>query len=599
MPRSELRRDTSAVAATTAQVPPPLSKKRRILIWTLVVLASVIALVSILTTWVNRQMLDNSAWNRATTQVIEDPKVQASIATYTVDQLYENINVAQALANRLPPTLQPLAPTLAGALQQPATRAVTGALTRPRIQQLFIQVSAIAHQKLVNVLENKTGYGISTGNGDVTLNLHQFVVEIGTELGIPQDALAKLPNKAGTITLMRSDQLSAAQAGIQAVRVLSVWLLVAVLALYGIAIWLARGARRATLRNAGVGFALVGLLVLVLRRLLGNYITTSLASPGYQPATHRLWLIGTSILGQIGAAALLYGAIAVLGAVLAGPSSPAVWLRQRLAPVLNERQGIVWGAVAFVYLLLILWGGTHALRVWWGILLIGGLIALGVVALRRQTLQEFPPGGGGSRARCGRRPPTTSPRPPSEAGALEKGAFGMEQAQVAGTWTRPGRAAPRSGGSAHPGVALGDLRPRRLPLRLHDRGGDVDPGGLVCLARRPVRGDGRGHRHGWWRVRNIGLARPVRGVGVVAFVHPENTFKALASIFAFYLLLRGTFDIVVAILVARCRALVGRPVSGPCRSCSHSGRPATSRTRPSCWWSGWARRHSPMASCRS
>jgi hypothetical protein len=408
MPRNELRRDTPAVAAKTAQAPAPLSKKRRILVWTLVVLASVIALVSILTTWVNRQMLDNSAWNRATTQVIEDPQVQASIATYTVDQLYENINVAQALANRLPPTLQPLAPTLAGALQQPATRAVTGALTRPRIQQLFIQVSAIAHQKLVNVLENKTGYGISTGNGDVTLNLHQFVVEIGTELGIPQDALAKLPNKAGTITLMRSDQLSAAQAGIQAVRVLSVWLLVAVLALYGIAIWLARGARRATLRNAGVGFALVGLLVLVLRRLLGNYITTSLASPGYQPATHRLWLIGTSILGQIGAAALLYGAIAVLGAVLAGPSSPAVWLRQRLAPVLNERQGIVWGVVAFVYLLLILWGGTHALRVWWGILLIGGLIALGVVALRRQTLQEFPSGAAAVPAVAGG-PPTHEP----------------------------------------------------------------------------------------------------------------------------------------------------------------------------------------------
>jgi hypothetical protein len=380
------------VAAKTAQTPAPLSKKRRILIWTLVVGASVIALVSILTTWVNRQMLDNSAWNKATTQVIEDPQVQSSIATYTVNQLYENINVAQALANRLPPTLQPLAPTLAGALQQPATRSVTGALTRPRIQQLFIQVSAIAHQKLVNVLENKTGHGISTGNGDVTLDLHQFVVEIGTEIGIPQDALAKLPNKAGTITLMRSDQLSAAQTGIQAVRVLSVWLLVAVFALYGIAIWLARGARRATLRNAGLGLALVGLLVLVLRTLLGNYLVSSLASPGYEHATHRLWLIGTSLLGQIGSATLLYGLVAAFGAILAGPTRIATRLRGWLAPVLNEQPAAAWGAVAFLYLLAILWGGTHALRVWWGILLLGGLIAFGMVALRRETLREFPAG---------------------------------------------------------------------------------------------------------------------------------------------------------------------------------------------------------------
>jgi hypothetical protein len=393
------------MAKGTSTAGAPRSRKRRILVWTLVVLASVLALVSILTTFVNRQMLDNTAWNKATTQVIEDPKVQASIATYTIDQLYGNVNVAKALQQRLPPNLQPLAAPLAGALEQPATQGVQHLLQRPRFQQVFIQASAIAHEKLVNVLENKTGHGIQTGNGVVTLDLHQLVVEIATQLGLPSSAIAKLPNKAGTITLMKSSQLSAAQAGIQAVRVLSVWLLVAVLFLYGLAIYLARGARRATLRNAGVGFALVGLLVLVLRHLLGNYITTSLASPGYQPATHRLWLIGTSVLGQIGAAVLLYGVVALLAAVLAGPTQPATWLRRKLAPVLNERQGIVWGALGFVYLLLLLWAPTHALRVWWGILLLAGLIALGVVALRRQTLREFPPGAA-NEAPTGARPPS-------------------------------------------------------------------------------------------------------------------------------------------------------------------------------------------------
>jgi hypothetical protein len=406
--------DTAAVVAPTAQAPAPLSRKRRIVVWTLVVLASVIALVSILTTWVNRQMLDNTAWDKATTQVIQDPQVQTAIATYTINQLYANINVGQALSDRLPPNLKQLGPPLAGALEQPATQGVALLLQRPRVQQLFIKASSIAHQKLVNVLEDKTGYGISTGNGVVTLNIHEMIVEVGTELGIPQSALAKLPATAGTLTLMKSSQLSAAQTGIRAVHVLSVWLLVAVLALYGVAIWLARGARRATLRNAGIGLALVGLLTLVLRQLLGNYITSSLAKPGYEPATHRLWLIGTSILGQIGAAALLYGAIAALGAVFAGPTAPAVWLRQRLAPVLNERQGIVWGVVSFVYLLLILWGGTHALRTWWGILLLAGLIAAGVVALRRQTLQEFPSAPTLEPATAGPTPSTPDPPEPAQ-----------------------------------------------------------------------------------------------------------------------------------------------------------------------------------------
>jgi hypothetical protein len=368
------------------------SRGRRITVWVLVVLASVLLLVAILTTWVKRQMLDNTAWNKATTQVIQDPKVQSSLATFTVNQIYENINVGQALANRLPPNLQRLGPPIAGALQAPATQGVKLLLERPRVQQAFLTASAVAHEKLVNVLENKTGHGISTGNGVVTLNLHELVVEVATALGLPANAIAQLPANTGTVTLLKSDQLSAAQTGVQAIRTLSVWLFVAVLFLYGLAIYLARTSRRATVRNAGIAFAVVGLLVLIIRRLLGNYIVTSLAAPSYQPATHRLWLIGTAILGQIGYAIVLYGVIATLGAVFAGPTRPAVWLRSRLAPILNNSPGIVWGSVAFIYLLAILWGGTHALRTWWGILLLGGLIALGLWALRRETLKEFPPG---------------------------------------------------------------------------------------------------------------------------------------------------------------------------------------------------------------
>jgi hypothetical protein len=374
-----------AASATVA----PLSRGRRITVWTLVVVATVLTLVAILTTWVNRQMLDNTAWNKATTQVVQDPEVQAAIATFAVNELYTKVDVPKAFEQRLPNTLKPLAAPLANALEQPLTLGVKRLIERPRFQQLFIQASAVAHEKLVNVLEDKTGHGISTGNGVVTLNLHELLVELGTQLGLPADALARVPD-AGTITLMKSDQLAAAQTGIRLVHVLSVWLLVGVLFLYGLAIYLAHGARRATLRNAAVGFALVGVVTLLLRHFLGNYITDALASPGYQPATHRLWLIGTSILGQIGGAVLLYGVIAWAGAVFAGPTSVAVRLRRHLAPTLNERQGIVWGTVGVIYLFAILWGGTHALRTWWGVLLLAALIAIGVVALRRQSLTEFP-----------------------------------------------------------------------------------------------------------------------------------------------------------------------------------------------------------------
>ena len=85
---------------------------------------------------------------------------------------------------------------------------------------------------------------------------------------------------------------------------------------------------------------------------------------------------------------MIYGAVMVLGAVLAGPQHAAVAVRRRIAPVLNERPAIVWSGVAVVYLVLIAWGPTHALRTLWGIALLGALIAAGIVALRHQTLRE-------------------------------------------------------------------------------------------------------------------------------------------------------------------------------------------------------------------
>jgi uncharacterized membrane protein HdeD (DUF308 family) len=75
--------------------------------------------------------------------------------------------------------------------------------------------------------------------------------------------------------------------------------------------------------------------------------------------------------------------------------------------------------------------------------------------------------------------------------------------------------------------------------------------GCVCLAGALFEAIAAFATHGWWRLANIGLAIVFAIIGVVAFVHPQNTFEALATIFAFFLLIRGTFEVVVAILLRR------------------------------------------------
>jgi hypothetical protein len=365
-------------------------RRRPVLVWTLIVVASLIGLASIMTTWVHRQVLDNQSWKDASAELIQDQQVRDAVSVFLVNELYDNVDVATELEARLPDNLKPLAGTVAGALRQPATDAVERLLDAPRVQQLWINANAVAQQKLVNVLEDKTGHGISTGDGVVTLDLGELVTELGTELGLPASALAKIPPDTGVITVMRSDRLSAAQAAVQGVRVLSTALLVLVLALYGLAIYLAHGQRRQTLRNIAYAFVLIGLTVLVVRRVAGSYAVDALTSPTGEQAGTRAWLIGSEILAQIGWATILYGVIALVGAILAGPTSSATTIRRRIAPVLNEHPGVASAGVAVMFLLLVAWGPTHALRTGWGILLLGALLAIGVVALRRQTLRELP-----------------------------------------------------------------------------------------------------------------------------------------------------------------------------------------------------------------
>jgi uncharacterized membrane protein HdeD (DUF308 family) len=56
---------------------------------------------------------------------------------------------------------------------------------------------------------------------------------------------------------------------------------------------------------------------------------------------------------------------------------------------------------------------------------------------------------------------------------------------------------------------------------------------------------------GWWKILHGLLAVVFIVAGVVAFVHPGDTFRALAAVFSFFLIFAGTFDIIESISIRR------------------------------------------------
>lgn len=73
--------------------------------------------------------------------------------------------------------------------------------------------------------------------------------------------------------------------------------------------------------------------------------------------------------------------------------------------------------------------------------------------------------------------------------------------------------------------------------------------GVACLGAAAFELAAVPASEGLWRVGRVALAIGFAIVGIVAFASPGDSFDALAAIFAFYLLLRGLFEVGAALLV--------------------------------------------------
>jgi putative oligomerization/nucleic acid binding protein len=361
----------------------------------LVAVGTLLALLAILSVWFSRQVLETDQWTKTSSKLLADPAVQTVLSGYLVDQLYANVDVAAQLQSALPPRAQALAGPAAAALRQGADQVARQALQRPRVQLAWEQANRTAHQQLVRVIDGG-GSSVSTNGGVVTLNLKTMLTEIAGRTGVGSKAVAKIPDSAASITILRSNQLRAAQTAARVLKPLAALIVVLMLVCFGAAIWLAADRRREILRACGWGLMFAGALALVVRSIGRGTITDQLGTTeAVKPAISATWNIGTSLLVGVAVATIAYGALIVFGAWLAGPTTLAVRLRRAIAPYLDDLR-IVYGVVAAVILLVLLWGPTEATRRALPAIALIVLLLIGVEVFRRRTVAEFPDAERGS-----------------------------------------------------------------------------------------------------------------------------------------------------------------------------------------------------------
>ena len=356
-------------------------RQHRGIVWTLILLASITGLIAVFAVWAKRQVLETDTWTDTSSKLLEDPEIRQAVADNITDAIFTNVDVQAELQAKLPPDLQGLAGPVTGGLRGLSENLADKALQRPRVQLLWEEANRNAQQTLIRVIEDDSGE-------TVTLDLGTIVDDVGWQTGL--DLAGKLPPDAGQITIIKPDELTAVQDGVKLLKTLAYVLPFLSLALFGIAIYLARGWRREALRTVGICFIGIGIGVLFVRGLVGNAVTSSLTSTaGAEPAVDDTWSIGTSLLEDGGGAMIFYGLIILIGAWLAGPRGLARDARRAIAPVL-ERRTVAYSALVAILLLLFWWSPTPGFQRLGPSIVLILLFVIGLEFLRRQAIKDFP-----------------------------------------------------------------------------------------------------------------------------------------------------------------------------------------------------------------
>jgi hypothetical protein len=355
------------------------------LAYALVGVACLLALVVSMSVWVNRQLLDTDVWVDQSARMLQNEDVRHAVALRLVDAAYSQGDVENRLEQVLPPRLEGLAPQISGALRPAAVDAAEMLLERPRVQALWEEANRVAHSRVVSILEGNEGRIVTTGGGNVELQVGQIVSRLRAELGLTGDG--RVPPDA-SITIMQSDDLKAAQTYVQVIKVVSVFASILVVALLALAVWLAEGSRRNVVRAAAWGLLAVGLILLVVRRLAGDAVIDAIATPQGEPAAREVWTLSTSLLRDLGLELVAIGIVGLLWALIAGGTRGGVWLRGLVAPTLRQRPALAFGVVLVAFVLLLLWGPIGAPRALLGTVVILAAAVIGTEALRRQVVAE-------------------------------------------------------------------------------------------------------------------------------------------------------------------------------------------------------------------
>jgi hypothetical protein len=331
----------AATGAGTVAVPrkPRAHKTRRITAWVLVVLASLLIPISVISVWAIRTVTNTDKYVEtmaplATNQVIVD-----HLATKATDKLFSTHVVQDKVTNALPPKAKPIVQPLVNQLHDYVHGVALKVFESPKFGQLWNTLNRHSHAAVIDVLTGKqTALTKKFEKGgqivvNVTPALNNVIDKLnsrGVTYFNPLKPILTTGSGLG-VTILSRQQVSKFSGFFNLIVKLKWVIPIAslLLAILGIAIAVEH---RKTLLRMAVGVALVSLLILAglslgritfLNQAAGHSFDRQVAASVWDTL---LRFLKTDLRWTV-----LISVLVAFGAWLAGPARYAVWIRSTVA----------------------------------------------------------------------------------------------------------------------------------------------------------------------------------------------------------------------------------------------------------------------------
>jgi len=356
---------------TKVEAEPPAGPKRTrgrtIGSWVLVVLACLLALLSVVVVYARNELLNTDTFVATVGPLAKDPNVQQTVATKVSENLVAKTNLDQRVKNALPSQADFLVNPISGAVQTATYRITLKLVQSSQFQHLWDLAVRQSHDQVDNLLlGNKVGAFQST-NGKVTVDLTQ--VEDAAKKQLSDHGLSvfnNIPTYTGApLVLFQSDQLAKLQRWVKFLNHLALVLPILAVLLFAGAVLLARDRRRG-LVHAAAGLAVTMALLLIAANVGRNQYLSSLKVTQSRATTAAIIdTVDAALLDTVRAVLVVSAVVAVIAFVVGlGPVRRRI--EERTLPswltggpvhdtVAAHRKAFQWLVLVLGLVLLVLW----------------------------------------------------------------------------------------------------------------------------------------------------------------------------------------------------------------------------------------------------